>query len=86
MNHVHHLDEWLSIAQRLGYQIRYDYFGGTGGGVCQFNGKKWLFIDLALSPQDQLELVANALGNDALLDTIPLTDEMRQLIRGLKAA
>lgn len=55
MNAVEHLDAMIDVAQQHGYRVRYDYFGGTGGGFCQFNGAKWLFIDLALNPLEQVE-------------------------------
>lgn len=73
MNHVHMLDQWLNIARRLGYQVRYDYFGGTGGGACQYGAKKYLFIDLALSPQEQLEQLVRTLKRDPLLETVELS-------------
>lgn len=71
MNCVKQLEGWLEVAQQLGYQVRYDYFGGTGGGICQFGGRKYLFVDLALSPQDQLDAVARALRKEPLLAVVP---------------
>ena len=49
MSTIQKIDRLTTIAEQLGYQVRYDYFGGTGGGTCEFGGKKILFMDLALS-------------------------------------
>jgi hypothetical protein len=57
LNAVEQLEALIELAQRHGYRVRYDYFGGTGGGFCQVNGSKWLFIDLALSPHEQVEFL-----------------------------
>ena len=48
------LDSLVAIAERLGYQVRYENLGGQGGGLCHFQQRKWLFIDLALSTADNL--------------------------------
>jgi hypothetical protein len=66
MNTVAQIDHWIEVARSLNYEVRYDYFGGTGGGVCIVGGKKCLFIDLALSPIEQLELLRAAIGDDPL--------------------
>ncbi len=67
MNAVEQFDELIATATNAGYRIRYDNFGGTGGGVCQFGGARWLFVDLALSTEDRLEQLTVALENDRLL-------------------
>ncbi len=59
------VDAWLETAKRLGYRIRYDHFGGNGGGVCEFGGQKWVFIDVALSAIEQLEMLETELPKDA---------------------
>ena len=38
----------VQVAKQAGYQIRHDWFGGTGGGGCEFGGQKWIFLDLAV--------------------------------------
>ena len=63
MSIIAQLEQSIEVARQQGYHIRFDWFGGTGGGVCQVNGKKVLFIDLALSPIEQLERVRSALDN-----------------------
>jgi hypothetical protein len=64
MSIIAQLDQSIEVARQQGYHVRFDWFGGTGGGVCRVNGKQVLFIDLALSPIEQLERVRSALDND----------------------
>lgn len=77
MSTIQEFDQLVAIAETLGYRIRYDYFGGTGGGVCEFAGTKWLFLDLALSCSEQLEQLQITLSNEPLLSTINLDDSIK---------
>ncbi len=70
MNTIERIDQLTEIAQQLGYRIRHDYFGGTGGGKCEFGGQKWLFIDLALNSVEQLDQLRAALADEPLLQTV----------------
>lgn len=54
----------IQKAQQLGYRIRYEYFGGTGGGKCEVNGNKWIFLDLAQNAIEQLEVLKTAIASD----------------------
>lgn len=76
MSTIQHLEQLIEVAEQLGYRIRYDYFGGTGGGVCEFSGNKWLFLDLALTSNEQLIQIRNTLADEPLLATIKLPDEV----------
>ena len=78
MSTIEQIDQLVEIAQQLGYRVRYDYFGGTGGGVCEFSGNKWLFLDLALTSAEQLEQLLSALANEPLLSTVSIDDRMMQ--------
>ncbi len=69
MNAVEEFEYLIGIAQESGYRVRYDYFGGTGGGVCRFGGTQWLFVDLALSVTERLENLKTQLSADPSLDT-----------------
>ena len=64
MNAVEEFERLINIAQESGYRVRYDYFGGTGGGVCRFGGTQWLFVDLALSVTERLENLTSQLLAD----------------------
>lgn len=64
MSAVLQLERLLGLAEQMGYRIRYENFGGGGGGRCEFGGQRYLFIDLALNTIEQLEQVRTALGQD----------------------
>ncbi len=51
----------LKLAENSGIAIRYEYLHGQGGGICQINQQPQLFIDLALPPLEQLQLLENSL-------------------------
>ena len=78
MSIIQQIDQLVDIAEQLGYRIRYDYFGGTGGGVCEFSGNKWLFLDLALSSAEQLDLLKTTLANEPLLATVNVDQEIKR--------
>jgi hypothetical protein len=81
MSTIEQIDQLVDIAEQLGYRVRYDYFGGTGGGVCEFSGNKFLFLDLALTSTEQLEQLQNALANEPLLSTVTANDQVKDGIR-----
>lgn len=70
MSTIEQIDQMVNIAEKLGYKVRYDYFGGTGGGICEFSGNKFLFIDLALTSAEQFEILKDALDNEPLLSRV----------------
>jgi hypothetical protein len=70
MSTIERIDQLIEIAQQLGYRIRHDYFGGTGGGKCEFGGQKWLFIDLAMTSVEQLDQLQEALADEPLLPAV----------------
>ncbi len=53
MHTVEMLDQAIALAKRLGYAIRQDSFAGCGGGGCELKGRKFLFLDLDLNPEEQ---------------------------------
>lgn len=55
------LEQLIESARANGFEIRYEQLGGTGGGVCEFRGKRWLFVDLSVSTIDALERLTDAL-------------------------
>jgi hypothetical protein len=85
MHTVELLKETLETAERLGYHIRQEWLGGTGGGACQFSGRRWIFVDLALNAVEQLEQVREALQDDPALYSMPLSRAQRRLF-GIRSA
>lgn len=55
------LEAALERARQQGFRLRSEWLGG-GGGACEIHGERWLFLDLALEPCEQLELVLAALS------------------------
>jgi hypothetical protein len=70
----------------LGYHIRHEWLGGGGGGACEFCGKKWIFVDLALNAIEQLEQVSEALRADPGIHLLDLSPPIRELLGIRKAA
>jgi hypothetical protein len=54
-------EQLIQQARRLGFEVRYEYLDGGGGGVCEFGGKRWLFVDLSLSVEESWELLQDGL-------------------------
>ena len=80
MHTVELREQALAVAEKLGYHVREEWLGGNGGGPCEFAGRKWIFVDLALSAVEQLEQIAEALRSDPALGTIPLSRPLRALL------
>lgn len=58
------LEMALETARRHGYRVRHEWLGGVGGVSCEFNGQKWIFVDLAIGIEEQLEQIETALIDD----------------------
>ena len=86
MHTVELLEEALSIAEFLGYEIRHEWLGGSGGGACEFGGKKWIFVDLALNAIEQLEQVSAALKSDPAFHTVELSPAITEALDLRRAA
>lgn len=86
MHTIELLDRALSVADQLGYKIRQEWLGGSGGGACEFAGQKWVFIDLALNAVEQLEQVTEALLADPAIYALDLSPPMRELLGIRKSA
>ena len=86
MHTVHLLEESIRVAEQLGYAVRHEWLGGETGGSCEIAGKKWLFVDLALSPVDQLDQVITALRSDPELHRVALAPALRDFLQPRRAA
>jgi len=81
MHTVEHLEHALNLAARLGYDIRHEWFGGSGGGGCILKGRRLLLVDLALGTAEQLDQVLDALRHDPEAPNFPMPHELRELLR-----
>lgn len=86
MHTVEQLEHAVALAEQLGYRIRQEWLGGSGGGACEFAGQKWIFIDLALNSVEQLEQVKDALLADATIYQAALSPTMRKILGVRKSA
>ena len=80
MHTVELLQLAVEAAESLGYRIRHEYLGGSGGGACEFGGRKWLFIDLASNSMEQLDQVLAALRDDPGIYLVDLPAPLSQLL------
>ena len=72
-------DEMMALAERVGVQVRHARLGGSGGGLATVRGRRVLFVDQDADAQDQLAVVANALGRMDL-EGVFLRPDVRDLI------
>jgi hypothetical protein len=86
MHTVEILDQAIDLAKRLGYAIRQDSFAGCCGGACEVKGRKFLFLDLDLGPDEQLEQVIGALRSEPAATTLPMPRELGELLKVRKIA
>jgi hypothetical protein len=86
MHTVELLEEAVNLAQRLGYKVRQEWMGGAGGGGCEIKGRKWIFLDLALGPFEQLDIVLDTLRGDPSALSLPMAHPLRELLRLKKTA
>ena len=86
MHTVELLDQAIDLAKRLGYAIRQDFFAGCGGGGCELKGRRFLFLDLDLSPEEQLDQVVAVLRHEPAAATLPMTRELGELLKVRKIA
>ena len=86
MHTVELLDAAIRCAEDLGFRIRDDWLEGADGGACEIGGERWLFLDLAQSPQERLAIVASCLAEYALQADAAVPDEVRDVLPKRTAA
>lgn len=78
MHTIDMLEQVLKVAEELGYVVRLEWLGGAGGGICEFSGRRWLFVDLALNAIEQLDQVTDALRADPAIHCASLPAPVRE--------
>jgi hypothetical protein len=86
MHTVDLLEQAIRAARLAGYKVREEWLGGVPGGGCEIHGSKWLFLDLALTPREQLDSVVEALAHDPSVRQSALPAELRTLLAPRRAA
>ena len=85
MHTVELLEEAIALAVERGFGVRQDWFGGAAGGACEIKGERWVFIDLALHPREQLHQVLDALEDFSDLPHPALNPQLQALLKTRKA-
>jgi hypothetical protein len=80
MHTVELLEEALAAAKRLGYSLRQEWLGGSGGGACEVGRSKWLFLDLAQNQTEQLGMVIETLREEPAARQLSLSPELLKLL------
>ncbi|MEA1950967.1 MAG: hypothetical protein U9N87_06250 [Planctomycetota bacterium] len=80
MHVVDALEDSLRLAKQIGYRIRQEWLGGSGGGGCEIRGQKCLFLDLSLGPDEQLDQVLDTLKHDLALADVEVPPNLRPLL------
>ncbi len=86
MHSIELMEQAIAAAKALGYGVRQEYLGGVGGGGCEIAGRKWLFLDLALSTEEQLGQVIETLLLDHGIYTLELSPELARRMGIRRAA
>ena len=86
MRIVEQLEQCLDLARHIDYSIRHEWLDGSGGGACEIAGKKWIFVDLAQTPAEQLDQVIEAIHTDPKLAEFSIPDVVQSLFEGRRAA
>jgi len=86
MKIVEQLEKCLDLARQVGYGIRHEWLDGDGGGACEIGGKRWIFVDLAQSPAEQLDRVIEAIQGEPALAKIGIPHEVQSLFDDRRAA
>jgi hypothetical protein len=86
MHTVELLERAIALAIQSGFVVRQDWLGDSTAGACHFNGRNWLFVDLAHSPREQLDVVLGALSQLTQDAQGEVSNELQALLRMHKAA
>ncbi len=86
MHTIEVLREAIALLERCGYSVRHEWLDGGGSGACQVRGKKWFFVDLALSPEEQLDRAVEALRSESEAPRFPMPYALRERLKVRKSA
>jgi hypothetical protein len=86
MHTVELIDEAIRIAMACGFSVRQEWLGGAMAGACQFKGRRWVFVDLALTPGEQLEQLVSAIAAEPQVAEIAVSQQMQRMLNLRRAA
>ena len=68
------------LLEACGYRIRQECLEGTPGGACALKGQRFLFLDVRLSPEEQLEVVLQALAEEPKISELGISPILAKLL------
>ena len=86
MHTVELLEQAIDLSKRLGFSIRQEWLAGEGGGGCEIQGRKVLFLDLSQGPADQLDTTIETLRHEPEAAALPMPHQLRELLQVRKSA
>ncbi len=86
MHTVELMERAICVAREMGYGVRQEWMGGCGGGACEVGGRKWIFLDVALTTTEQLDQLTSALQSDPAIYHVPLPRELAEFMSIRKSA
>lgn len=79
------LDVALKVIKQQGVRVRLEWLTAPGG-LCEFKGKRWLFLDLGATPGEQLDITLDALRTMPEVQRVELPPELRRLLNWARSA
>jgi hypothetical protein len=80
------LEALLEAAEAIGIDVRAEPMGGEGGGLCQFAGRRVLFLDTMADVPTRYDRTLTALASISELDDHYLLPELRDDIERQRAS
>ena len=68
----------IEVAQKLKYQIRYEWLGGEGTRTLRYRDETWLFVDQSDNEAEQCTLITSALATDSRIEQLELSSPVRE--------
>ena len=68
----------IEVAQKLNYQIRYEWLGGEGTRTLRYRDETWLFVDQSDNEAEQCTLITSALATDSRIAQLELSSPVRE--------
>jgi hypothetical protein len=86
MHTIELLEQALAVATDAGCVVRQEWLNGATAGACEIKGRRYLFVDLALSPGEQLDQVLDALARWSSPPALLPFPQLQALVARRKAA
>ncbi len=85
MHTIELLEQAITAAAESGCEVRQEWLNGAAAGACEIKGRRLIFLDLALSPREQLDQVLDALAQWAPSETLACP-QLQSLVARKRAA